>query len=327
MAIQFVRSTKEFDDYVSKNKYLVANFTALWCQPCQQIKPVIDKLYESGAYEKIEFNRVDLDQQRDLAIRYNVSSIPTFIYLEDGKEVSRVSGANLPEIVNKLDLLAEKARSDSSAGRFGSGNSAKTLASNSELSGVSKLIPPGFEILNNSIDFGQFEALNALVLDKSSESDIRNLFKLDFKGSITVLSDADSQLLFHVPLLNISKVYSIFIKFRDPSTITVKEDQELDEEELKSETQLPNLIKVWPNRAVSFDDATDNSAAHIEKIEATEGWHECKFKFVRFQNVQNLSIFLDGDDEDYHTLIEKIIIVGVNGDSKEQAKLQKLDDE
>ena len=119
------------------------------------------------------------------------------------------------------------------------------------------------------------------------------------------------------------------------STKTYKEVDEsaLDvDSDDSDEIQPPNLIKVWCNTQsiLSFDEASvDTSAPHIEKVSTNdeEQWLNIKFKFVRFQNVQNLTIFVDGEDEDYHTVIEKIVIVGVNGESKEQGKINQIDDE
>ncbi|KAG2731931.1 hypothetical protein G9P44_005518 [Scheffersomyces stipitis] len=336
MSIQFVKSTKDFDDYVKANKYLVANFTASWCGPCQSIKPIIDQLYTdtNARYEHIEIVRVDLDSQQELAAKFQISSVPSFVFLESGAEVKRVTGANVPELISSLDELNKKARDDPQAGRAGNGATAEKLSESSVYKDIDQYIPKGFEALNGTIDFGGFEALNVVPLFKAeSDADVKNAFRLDYKKEqSTVVSDADSQVLFYVPLLNISKVYSILLKFRPGKDIAKESDAdaelELDADELNDETQPPKLIKLWVNKnsILSFDDAaSDSSAPHIEKI-AIDGesvWYECKLKFVRFQNVQSLNIFIDGDDEDSHTTLDKIILVGVNGETKDQGKLSK----
>ena len=165
------------------------------------------------------------------------------------------------------------------------------------------------------------------------DSKTKHVVSLDNTDKSAVISDSDSQLLFYIPFLNISKIYSILVKVK--STKTYKEVDEsaldVDSDDL-DEIQPPNLIKVWCNTQsiLSFDEASaDTSAPHIEKVSTNdeEQWLDIKFKFVRFQNVQNLTIFVDGEDEDYHTVIEKIVIVGVNGESKEQGKINQIDDE
>lgn len=57
------------------------------------------------------------------------------------------------------------------------------------------------------------------------------------------------------------------------------------------------------------------------------GWYEIKLKYVRFQKVSSIDLFIDGDDDELHTLIDKIVIIGVDGESKNQGKIEKLGDE
>lgn len=320
MPIEFAKNAQDFDKYVAANKVLVANFTAAWCGPCQAVKPVLDQLYEDsdGKYDKVEFVRVDLDSQQQLAERYHVTSVPTFVILEDGKETGRVTGANVPEIFKQLDRVA-----GGEGSRNGNGEKAAFQASPS-FPEVSQFIPKGYEALNLTIYYGGFEALNALSLAKGG--DVKDVFRLEKSSDAsTVLSDADSQLLFYIPFVNILKVYSVLVKFRNPHDIA-GEDLELDDDELREESQVPTVVKLWPNHnsILSFDDATSDAAPHVEKLEGVAGgWYEAKVKFVRFQNVQSLNIFVDGADEDLHTLVDKIVVVGVNGEAKEQQKLNK----
>lgn len=65
----------------------ILDFTAVWCGPCQQISPVVSKLQRDG----LPIRKVDVDQERDLANQYGIKTIPTFVLVIDGKEVSRSS--------------------------------------------------------------------------------------------------------------------------------------------------------------------------------------------------------------------------------------------
>lgn len=322
-SIQFVKNKADFDQYLSKNRYLVAQFTATWCGPCQAIKPVIDDLYSSEKFQKLEIVRVDLDKCQDVAAEYNITSVPTFVFFQHGKEVSRAQGAS-PKMMENFELLNKSASADSSAGRS---SGIKAAAKPKEIDG---LIPKGYQVLNDVIHFGELVALNALPLVKGEEAKPSVLFKLSENNS-AVLSDADAQALFFVPLNNISKVYSVLLKILDLSSY--KGDLELDEDEISEETQPPSTLKLWINKPsiISFDDAADDkNAPHVEKIDLTKvanGWYEAKLRFVRFQSVQNLIVFLDGDDEDKHTVVDKVVIVGVSGDSREQGSVQQLEEE
>ena len=64
-------------------------FTADWCQPCQKVKPIVEEMKKEG----FQFQMIDADYEQLLVKQFKVSSIPTFILLEDGKELSRISGA------------------------------------------------------------------------------------------------------------------------------------------------------------------------------------------------------------------------------------------
>ena len=325
MSIQFVKSAKEFQDYLSNNSYIVLNFTASWCGPCQAIKSIVDQAYVEN--RNVEIVRIDLDSQRDIAEKYNITSVPTFVFIEKGNEVDRIQGANPQQLLSKLQEFNSKAEGHK---RKGKGLGAEdVINSNTDLKDIKKFIPKNFEILNSTIDFNGYEVLNCLPLYKDSQ----NKSVVDLKGKLdksAVVSDSDSQLLCFIPFLNISKIYSVLIKIK--SNKDHKDgDLNLDSDDLE-EVQKPNLVKIWCNTQsiLSFDEASsDANAPHVEKItdDNDDQWLNIKVRFVRFQNVQNITIFIDGDDEDYHTLIEKIIIVGVNGDSKEQGKINAGDEE
>ncbi|GEQ71301.1 hypothetical protein JCM33374_g4983 [Metschnikowia sp. JCM 33374] len=320
--IQFVKNEAEFSQLLATKKYLVANFTASWCGPCRASKPAVDALYADAKYQKIEIVRVDLDGCPEVASKYNITSVPTFVFFEASKEVERKRGFS-PEIKTAMDKLSERAATDSSVkdrdnqGLIGdSGTSAEYVAE------ITKFIPKGFAAINGSIHFGDMVALNVMPLYKKN-TDSRSVFRPETANG-TVYSDADSQALFFVPLNHICKVYSILIKTSSPKA---SEDTQLDEEELSDETQSPTVVKVWANKpaVLSFEDCTASDALHEEKLQSDlePGWHEVKLRYVRFQNVQNLNIFIDGADEDSHTIIDKIVVVGLTGESTEHIAIQQ----
>jgi hypothetical protein len=67
---------------------VVLDFTAPWCGPCQQMSPVVSKLERNG----YPIRKVDLDSSRELARRFNVTSIPAFVLVVDGIEQDRMVG-------------------------------------------------------------------------------------------------------------------------------------------------------------------------------------------------------------------------------------------
>jgi thioredoxin-like negative regulator of GroEL len=68
-------------------------FTADWCNPCKKTRPVVEELKKEG----FQFQIIDVDYEQLLAKQFQVKSIPTFILLEDGKELNRVTGAQTRE--------------------------------------------------------------------------------------------------------------------------------------------------------------------------------------------------------------------------------------
>jgi thioredoxin-like negative regulator of GroEL len=68
----------------------VLYFTAEWCNPCQRTRPVAEELKRDGL---IDFVFVDADSEIELLEQFGIRSVPTYILLEDGKEVKRMNGA------------------------------------------------------------------------------------------------------------------------------------------------------------------------------------------------------------------------------------------
>jgi len=75
---------------------IVKRYTATWCGPCKQLAPVFDTL--QSEIPNVQFQTIDVDQNRDAALEANVSSVPTVIFEKDGQQVYRFSGA-LPKSV------------------------------------------------------------------------------------------------------------------------------------------------------------------------------------------------------------------------------------
>jgi len=82
---------KDFADKIAEGKHLV-DFWATWCGPCVMMAPILET-FDAGNKMGIDVKKVDVDENQHLAAQYNVSSIPTMILFENGKEVKRIVGA------------------------------------------------------------------------------------------------------------------------------------------------------------------------------------------------------------------------------------------
>ncbi len=87
-----VITSSEFESKVLKaQKPVLVDFFATWCGPCKRVGPTVDELAEELA-GTAEVYKVDIDQSPDLASRYNVMSVPTFIAFENGQIKKQVLG-------------------------------------------------------------------------------------------------------------------------------------------------------------------------------------------------------------------------------------------
>lgn len=66
---------------------------ATWCGPCKMIAPKLEDISTSMS-EKVVVLKVDVDECEDVAVAYNISSMPTFVFVKNGKPVHQFSGAN-----------------------------------------------------------------------------------------------------------------------------------------------------------------------------------------------------------------------------------------
>ena len=72
-------------------KTVLVDFWATWCGPCRMIAPVLEEVAKERP--DITVCKVDVDEERELALEYNVSSIPTLLVFRDGKVVNQSIGA------------------------------------------------------------------------------------------------------------------------------------------------------------------------------------------------------------------------------------------
>lgn len=80
---------------------VLLDFWATWCGPCRMMSPVIDEIAES-MNTSIKVGKINIDECPELAEKYNVMSIPTFVILKDGVETSRTVGVQSKEEITKL---------------------------------------------------------------------------------------------------------------------------------------------------------------------------------------------------------------------------------
>ena len=84
-------SGKTFEEFTKKGLVFV-DFFAEWCMPCVMMGPIVEEL--SGKFKnKIKFGKVNVGDNEALSRKFNVSSIPNFVLLKDGKVIENFIGA------------------------------------------------------------------------------------------------------------------------------------------------------------------------------------------------------------------------------------------
>jgi thioredoxin 1 len=82
----------------------VIDFTAQWCGPCKSISPKIDeleKIYNVNNQQLLCVIKVDVDENEDIVSEFNISSMPTFVFIKNSSVVGTTCGANI-DAVNEI---------------------------------------------------------------------------------------------------------------------------------------------------------------------------------------------------------------------------------
>jgi len=237
--------------------------------------------------------------------------MPTFLIFKQGKESSRIQGADPTALSKAVTSLQNEASSSSSS------------SSSSSASWRGMEIPKGYSDVTSSIDIRGLDVLNL-----SSEGGItKSIFSDNIPNSLSkgkspsgtendyIESDTDEQLMLFIPFQSTLKIHSLHI------TSCVGD-----------EVMRPKTIKFYTNRAnvLGFDEA--DSIEAVQTIELTEkDWDKEKMtakldlRFVKFQNVTSLVIYIvDGEGDGEKVRIDRLRILGETGEKRAMGKLEKV---
>jgi len=98
---------KNFEGVLAKTNYVLLDFHASWCGPCKSLSPIIDSLSEENASnDNLLIGKVDVEQNREIATKYGIRSIPTIIFFKNGEPLERLTGfVSKAELQKKIDSL------------------------------------------------------------------------------------------------------------------------------------------------------------------------------------------------------------------------------
>ena len=86
------------EEVIKSEKPVLIDFYADWCGPCKMLSPIIDEIAEENS--EIKVVKVNVDDSQDLAMKYQVMSIPTLVVIKNGEEVNRSVG-----LIDKSQVL------------------------------------------------------------------------------------------------------------------------------------------------------------------------------------------------------------------------------
>lgn len=90
----------------AEDKLVLVDFFATWCGPCKIVAPAIEQF--SNSYPKAIFLKVDVDKCETEAQQYDISAMPTFVFIQYSKELERIRGADTQAIEATLNKYYKK---------------------------------------------------------------------------------------------------------------------------------------------------------------------------------------------------------------------------
>ena len=102
-----IKLTKDnFDsEVINSNIPVLVDFWASWCGPCRMIAPVIERIAEKFD-GRIKVGKVNVDEEPEISLEYNIASIPTVMIFKNGEEVSKSIGYSDESEIEQLVLQA-----------------------------------------------------------------------------------------------------------------------------------------------------------------------------------------------------------------------------
>lgn len=100
-----VVTEQNFDDFIS-NSVAVLKFGSKWCQPCKQITPILDELSDEFKGQ-VEFGDIDVEQQTELSVRFNIRSIPSIMVFKNGEFLESINGRTKNNIKERLNTVLD----------------------------------------------------------------------------------------------------------------------------------------------------------------------------------------------------------------------------
>ncbi len=77
-------------EVINEEKLTILKFGAAWCGPCKKLDPIIDQI--AGERDDIKVTHIDIDNEREIPMKFGVLSVPTTLFFKDGKVMDTIVG-------------------------------------------------------------------------------------------------------------------------------------------------------------------------------------------------------------------------------------------
>ena len=95
-------TSDNFEEEVTKSdKPVLVDFWARWCMPCKMMSQTVEEISDEMSQE-VKVCKVNIDEEQELAVRYGIMSIPTFLVFKNGKVADMIVGVQEKESITKL---------------------------------------------------------------------------------------------------------------------------------------------------------------------------------------------------------------------------------
>lgn len=101
--VKSVTDAADLRDWLMKagSTLVVIDFYATWCGPCKMIGPQVENLAQERS--DVIFLKVDVDECEDIVDEYRINSMPTFVFIKEGKVLQVFSGASYDQLVKLIE--------------------------------------------------------------------------------------------------------------------------------------------------------------------------------------------------------------------------------
>lgn len=105
-----VKSVTEFKESLKHDGLVIVDFYATWCQPCLRLAPAVDKF--AKRYKTSLFIKVDIEEVKEIAKKYLVTTMPTFLLFDNGEIVQKVLGPDILALRKAINSSLKKMKAD-----------------------------------------------------------------------------------------------------------------------------------------------------------------------------------------------------------------------